>query len=241
MTGRCLLLIFKRSIQVANTFSENFFNLQVFTIRINSMNTAKLIVLIGLLQLFTSCSNTSDEEEITVQESATTTAPVSSNIAADTNKNPQVVSQPISPVTAKAALNPAHGQPGHRCDIAVGAPLDSKPTQQTINATPQPVAVAQQPTQSVASGGGVGLNPAHGQPGHRCDIAVGAPLNSKPTQPAINANPQPIVAPVNQTPKPFIDLKAEQSSKAGLNPAHGQPGHRCDIAVGAPLNSKPAQ
>lgn len=27
----------------------------------------------------------------------------------------------------------------------------------------------------------------------------------------------------------------------GLNPAHGQPGHRCDIAVGAPLNSAPAQ
>jgi len=25
-----------------------------------------------------------------------------------------------------------------------------------------------------------------------------------------------------------------------LNPAHGQPGHRCDIAVGAPLNSAPA-
>jgi hypothetical protein len=26
------------------------------------------------------------------------------------------------------------------------------------------------------------MNPSHGQPGHRCDIAVGAPLNSKPTQ-----------------------------------------------------------
>jgi hypothetical protein len=23
----------------------------------------------------------------------------------------------------------------------------------------------------------------------------------------------------------------------GINPAHGQPNHRCDIAVGAPLNS----
>ena len=27
-----------------------------------------------------------------------------------------------------------------------------------------------------ATGTGAGMNPAHGQPGHRCDIAVGAPL-----------------------------------------------------------------
>ncbi|OYX80389.1 MAG: hypothetical protein B7Y83_18505 [Flavobacteriales bacterium 32-34-25] len=26
----------------------------------------------------------------------------------------------------------------------------------------------------------------------------------------------------------------------GMNPPHGEKGHRCDIAVGAPLNSKPA-
>jgi hypothetical protein len=26
----------------------------------------------------------------------------------------------------------------------------------------------------------------------------------------------------------------------GMNPAHGQPGHRCDIPVGQPLNSQPA-
>jgi hypothetical protein len=25
-----------------------------------------------------------------------------------------------------------------------------------------------------------------------------------------------------------------------MNPPHGQPGHRCDIPVGQPLNSKPA-
>ena len=27
----------------------------------------------------------------------------------------------------------------------------------------------------------------------------------------------------------------------GLNPAHGQPGHRCDIAVGQPLSSAPVK
>ena len=83
-----------------------------------------------------------------------------------------------------------------------------------------------------------GLNPAHGQPGHRCDISVGAPLDSKPnqpttiTQPAVN-NPPPL--PINVNPQPVT-----QKVAAGMNPAHGQPGHRCDIAVGAPLNSKPA-
>src|SRR5689334_9729646 len=68
-------------------------------------------------------------------------------------------------------------------------------------------------------------NPKHGQPGHRCDIKVGAPLNSQPTIPAKIVVPASTVLPI---------IPAD-----GLNPKHGQPGHRCDIAVGAPLNSKP--
>lgn len=73
-----------------------------------------------------------------------------------------------------------------------------------------------------------GMNPPHGQPGHRCDIAVGAPLSSKPAAPtsAVQTKPTTIAAPV-------------QPVAPGMNPQHGQPGHRCDIAVGAPLNSKP--
>ncbi|MCM5663791.1 hypothetical protein [Galbibacter mesophilus] len=54
-------------------------------------------------------------------------------------------------------LNPAHGQPGHRCDIAVGAPLTSPSSNSLLNTAPK-------------------LNPEHGQPGHRCDIKVGDPL-----------------------------------------------------------------
>lgn len=73
---------------------------------------------------------------------------------------------------------------------------------------------------------GKNLNPAHGQPGHRCEIAVGAPLNSKPVA---AANQQQKIAPSTPIlPKPGIANK-------NLNPAHGQPGHRCEIAVGAPL------
>ena len=87
-----------------------------------------------------------------------------------------------------------------------------------------------------------GLNPAHGQPNHRCDIEVGEPLNTPPKSNSVAANtpaptiqpnltttnlaPAPPAAPVEQTAPGF-------SGKA--NPPHGQPGHRCDISVGAIL------
>ena len=68
-----------------------------------------------------------------------------------------------------------------------------------------PIPPVQQPIQTTTSSG---VNPPHGQPGHRCDIAVGAPLGGNG----------------------IID-----NTTANLNPPHGQAGHRCDIAVGAPL------
>ena len=80
-----------------------------------------------------------------------------------------------------------------------------------------------------------GLNPAHGQPGHICEIPVGAPLNT-----AVAANNQQNVttaAPtVTTTPTPTATIPVEQVATAeGMNPPHGQANHRCDIAVGAPL------
>lgn len=82
-----------------------------------------------------------------------------------------------------------------------------------------------------------GMNPAHGQPGHRCDIAVGAPLNSAPAKPATAATPvtnQPVITSTTAAPAPT-------TTAPGMNPPHGQPGHKCEIAVGAPLNSAPAK
>lgn len=73
------------------------------------------------------------------------------------------------------AVNPAHGLPGHRCDLPVGAPLTasagstqnsvqtSKPTSTSVS----PVRVDQTPK----------VNPPHGEPGHDCSIPVGSPLN----------------------------------------------------------------
>lgn len=90
---------------------------------------------------------------------------------------------PVNSVTDEAVptLNPAHGLAGHRCDLPVGAPLTGgagkmSPTQAppNINMIQPSQQVPQQPAS--ASPSGIKVNPAHGQPGHRCDLQVGAPL-----------------------------------------------------------------
>lgn len=129
----------------------------------------------------------------------------------------QLPARPMAPVAnsvpaSASTTNPAHGQPGHRCDIAVGAPIPS--------ANP-PVAAAPK------------LNPKHGEPGHRCDIAVGAPLTAAAGQPAATTAVAPTSSPAN-----VVSTQAATPAESGtvkLNPKHGEPGHRCDIAVGAPL------
>lgn len=93
--------------------------------------------------------------------------------AAPAPTSPGVNAAASIPVTSNAntsatktapGMNPAHGQPGHRCDIPVGSPLNAPAAKAAIPQTAP------------------GMNPQHGQPGHRCDIAVGAPLNSKSTK-----------------------------------------------------------
>ncbi len=82
-----------------------------------------------------------------------------------------------------------------------------------------------------------GLNPAHGQPGHDCAIAVGAPLNSAPsasgTAPTLGG-PRVPVPPSPPGLAPSLNTPTLTTAR-GMNPAHGQPGHDCAIAVGAPL------
>lgn len=169
------------------------------------MTYIKFLPALVLLVAATGCGNSSDEETTTTPVNTSSAVQPASTNGADTarimpvQQQPVVntvtpvnsVNQPSAPVISKAGLNPAHGQPGHRCDIPVGSPLDSKPTQPAVNTVSQPATITPTPSPaapvintSPAPGGAVaaGLNPAHGQPGHRCDIAVGAPLNSKPTQ-----------------------------------------------------------
>lgn len=204
--------------------------------------------------LFVSC-----KKELEPQENTSTSELVRLGLAKDTTKTPSVVQQtqasPSNPNTVLSdtkGLNPAHGQPGHRCDIAVGAPLNSAPTQQvqttqaqtgqTVQVNPNQKNIVTTTTTPVKTA--KGMNPPHGQPGHRCDIPVGAPLNSPAAKTTTTSTAQSGTSTQNFTVSPppagnpvpaLLSTEAGQTVAEGMNPPHGQPGHRCDVAVGAPL------
>lgn len=108
-------------------------------------------------------------------------------------------------------------------------PSNVAPFVPTTNATTTPI-VNTTTAQPVTA---EGTNPPHGQPNHRCDIPVGAPLNSPPgKQPQVVQTNTP-----NVTKTTTVTPVATTKTAPGMNPPHGEPGHRCDIAVGAPLNT----
>ena len=199
----------------------------------------------------TSCKNNDEEKDKSIPKVIT---PFTQQTVAGTQTEQQPAPQQhnlfhennaVKTPSVAAGVNPAHGQPNHRCDIPVGAPLNS-PVNGTATA-PQPNQVQMQPQMQTITQSAVktvtpkGMNPPHGQPNHRCDIAVGAPLNSKPaaTTTSAAAEPSSGVVSKNITVQPPIPLLPTSTAAAetpeGMNPAHGQAGHRCDIAVGAPL------
>lgn len=135
----------------------------------------------------------------------------------------------VTDSTAVATANPAAAP-------TVAAPAPGQPTTVTAPAAPTP---APAPQQKVAKG----MNPPHGQPGHRCDIPVGAPLNSPAKQAApkagqavtINQTPAATTTAPAPTSAPALLQAPAQETAPGMNPPHGQPGHRCDVPVGQPL------
>ncbi|MCZ4242957.1 hypothetical protein [Pedobacter punctiformis] len=141
------------------------------------------------------------------------------------------VASPVNQLKSNLIYNPAHGQPGHSCAVAVGAPLNRPaPAKPNLNQPQSPAPVSNpapvaKSTLTAVNAKGQKLNPKHGESGHRCDLAIGAPLNSKP-----------LAAPKVMTSSPVADNKAlEAKNGIKINPKHGEAGHRCDIAVGAPL------
>ena len=182
------------------------------------------------------------------KNSATSMLLPSGSTAPATGNTVQVGNQNSAAVTPGTALNPEHGKPGHRCDIPVGAPLNmpaGNSASNTVQATPsQPITINPTEMQPAATSAkqktAPGMNPPHGEPGHRCDIAVGAPLNSPagntstPPTPAqtVTTASKPLPATVAAPSTPALDANGKALA---VNPAHGEPGHRCDIAVGAPL------
>jgi hypothetical protein len=107
---------------------------------------------------------------------------------------------------AEVRLNPPHGEPFHRCDIAVGAPLNSQPANTTRQTTNNQVQV------NAPQGSGV---------------ATGTVIN--PTAPTIENARRMNPSQTQST------TSSNKEGKPSLNPPHGQPYHRCDIAVGSPL------
>lgn len=121
--------------------------------------------------------------------------PQQQQVQQQANPNNQVVTQ--TPVATKPGMNPPHGQAGHRCDIQVGAPLNSKPAAPVV------------------------------QSGKAANQTITVPNNAQKTLSNPNATPlmlDPNVNPVVTAP--------------GMNPPHGQEGHDCAVAVGAPLPTK---
>lgn len=163
------------------------------------------LALCTLSFLFLSCANERKSEKADSTASPTFEVAPTSPVDPGAINVPTTTAPPsaIPPTANVAGLNPAHGQPGHRCDIAVGAPLNSAPSPAggitppsgVLGAAPAPLGTAPVPlggprvSVPPSPGGGLtpsignqpvvtapGMNPPHGQPGHDCAIAVGAPL-----------------------------------------------------------------
>ena len=178
--------------------------------------TATFIIAVASCQSDKESDEAANSSEATEQPAGemTAPAPIESENPFGSDQQPLQI-QPLDDATAatgrsgssQAGMNPEHGQPGHRCDIPVGAPLDSPPQAQDAGgpqvtpielspdgsvpqtAPAQPGGArsimdanggAQQLAPAQAPGGGAtaGVNPPHGEPGHYCSIPVGAPLKN---------------------------------------------------------------
>ncbi|OJU76500.1 MAG: hypothetical protein BGO09_16395 [Bacteroidetes bacterium 47-18] len=148
-----------------------------------------LLTALGSLLLLASCNNeTTSSDAPVVTEQETAALPEGSMEQVTTPEGtavPQQGTAQENPYAHLTGTNPAHGQPNHRCDIPEGAPLNTPPgstmPQPTVvpagNATsPVSVQPAAPPAQQTAPGFSGKPNPAHGEPGHRCDLEVGATL-----------------------------------------------------------------
>ena len=166
----------------------------------------KLVIIIGILGYFIiqGCSN----EDAKKNNSGVNSSDQIQNNADVINPD---LSQPVmsedpvemntsqAPAPVAAGMYPMHGEPGHRCDIAVGAPLNSPPGK-----IPEPTIINVEPDEPS------GITTAEDENGHSQSTQVpqvAAPPLSGPTPP-------------------------------GMNPPHGEPGHDCAVPVGAPLKKK---
>lgn len=122
--------------------------------------------------LFTSCQE-KDKKETSADSEAPT------EMTLEQKQQQLQVGSPNNSASSQVTLppgsvNPPHGEPGHRCEIPVGAPLDGSQPQKQVNVQPMNVDVP--PANPGNTGPKPATNPEHGQPWHRCDMKVGDPL-----------------------------------------------------------------
>lgn len=161
-------------------------------------NTTMKNLIVTALAAFVlvSCNNTdtatNTNTETNNAESSTNNSSDASSFTIEESQEQNFNAAPSGSASGK--LNPPHGEPGHRCEIPVGAPLDSEPSStpteikidnsgtgnNTQSITPTFSNTASTPTFSTQTQGKTatapGMNPPHGEPGHDCAIPVGAPL-----------------------------------------------------------------
>lgn len=174
------------------------------------------------------------KKELTPQESTIDFSKASSTDQPTNNTQQITPNTNLAPNNTTATkTNPPHGQPGHVCGTETqqqSIPVPSQTPNKQEFTVSQPVTPNSKQTVIKTA---KGMNPPHGQAGHRCDIAVGAPLNSKP-----NKNTTTVTNTTTNTNTPALvsTNTATTLVAPGMNPPHGQPGHVCGIAVGSPLN-----
>jgi hypothetical protein len=143
---------------------------------------------------FTQISNTQGNQAITSSQPNGDKGILYQQNAGNQSSTTQVPTT-VAPASTAKGMNPQHGQPGHRCDIPVGAPLNSASTnaKTTTAAVTSKPTVTMTPTTTTTVTTPKGMNPPHGQAGHRCDIPVGSPLNTP--APTTTTTPEVITTP----------------------------------------------
>jgi hypothetical protein len=129
-------------------------------------------------------------------------------------------------------------EPQESSGVSIPAPTENAVVAPVLNSGTDANPIQNSPTTQQNSNTLSGMNPPHGQTGHRCDIAIGAPLNSPPNNAKTTSTPVVTNSASNSTLPAVLKPNATPVvTKPGMNPPHGQTGHRCDIAVGAPLST----
>ena len=123
------------------------------------------------------------------------------------------------------------------CSVLLITSCSSEPANKPVNEVE--VSRTALPVQSTQTDGSVQLNPAHGEPGHVCEIPVGEPLDG--STPAANMGIDPTASgssPIAMPSPAFGTTPAStgiELPSGTPNPAHGEPGHKCEVQVGSPL------